>query len=82
MPKAKTRIERKGREQWNKFAGAILVWRQQKAHLFEAVPETGPKELRVAYERLKRAFEAQKAVLEAIEPKPMIKIGLDRISNS
>lgn len=56
MPEAKTGNEEEGRQNWLKFSNAIKVWRQSKQQLFETSVPGGPKELRDAYNNLKKKF--------------------------
>lgn len=56
IPEAKTGNEQEGRANWLKFSNAIKVWRQNKQQLFETGIPGGAKELRDAYNNLKKKF--------------------------
>jgi hypothetical protein len=59
VPDCKTRDEGIGKERWIVFRNAMEIWRLKKSGGFEAL--SGPvktRELRVAYESLKKKYQA------------------------
>ena len=64
LPDCKTKDESEGREQWNKFANAIIAWRRQKISIFDdlnGLVPPGPKQLR---DKLTEVYAELKACRE------------------
>jgi len=82
MPRCKTSDPVKGRAFWNRFAQAIIVWRQQKLALFESSMSFGPAELRASYNALKRRVEEQNRLLVRLAQNGKTNLPLDGFSRS
>lgn len=77
LPDCKTNDEDKGREQWLKFANAIMSWRIAKRGLFK--PGDSPRELRSELERLKSQLGIGRAAERCVPPERQIQIALTSI---
>jgi hypothetical protein len=72
VPECKTNDEEKGIREWNRFRNAIFVWRQDKSDLFlirtdirdEPNQYIRIRDLRTAYDELKRRFKEQRQEVE------------------
>lgn len=75
MPECKTNNEKNGTESWLKLKNSILAWRMCKASLFTNPPvsESGRpvkvKELRDAYDLMKKQFDVQESVIKSYREK-------------
>jgi ribosomal protein L37AE/L43A len=75
LPECKTNDEAEGRAQWMKFFNAVKVWRINKAQLFETGIAGGHRELRQAYDELrKRHSNMLKTTAEELNPDEVIYI--------